>query len=78
MLTEDFTKLPLGAMVSQARPIVRCPICRRRGALDIRQRRCVHVEGSEIESAGMLVEPIDSCAVVSASASEAALGRSIG
>ena len=76
MLTEDFTKLPLGAMVSQARTIVRCPICLRRGALDIRQRRCVHVEGSEIEAEGMLVEPIDSCApVVSHSASEAALRR---
>ena len=64
MMTEDFTKLPLGSVVSEARTIVRCSVCRRRGALDVRLRRCVHVEGSVIDSDGLLVEPIDSCAPV--------------
>ena len=64
MMTEDFTKLPLGCVVSESRTIVRCSVCRRRGALDVRLRRCVHVEGSVIDSDGFAVEPIDSCAPV--------------
>jgi len=64
MMTEDFTKLPIGSVVSQSRTIVRCSVCQRRGALDVRLRRCVHLEGSEISSDGMIVEPIDSCAPV--------------
>ena len=64
MMTEDFTKLPVGSVVSQSRTIVRCSVCQRRGALDARLRRCVHVEGSEISADGMVVEPIDSCAPV--------------
>ena len=64
MMTEDFTKLPIGSVVSQSRTIVRCSVCKRRGALDARLRRCVHLEGSEISSDGMIVEPIDSCSPV--------------
>jgi hypothetical protein len=64
MMTEDFTKLPIGVLVSDARTIVRCSVCRRRGALDRKRSRCVHVEGSEIGSDGLVVEPIDSCAPV--------------
>ena len=64
MMTEDFTKLPIGVLVSDFRTIVRCSVCRRRGALDVKLRRCVHVEGSEIGSDGLLIEPIDSCAPV--------------
>jgi hypothetical protein len=64
MMTEDFTKLPLGSVVSESRTIVRCSVCRRRGALDVRLKRCVHVEGSSIDSDGLFVEPIDSCAPV--------------
>jgi len=64
MMTEDFTKLPVGAVVSDSRTIVRCSVCRRRGALDVKLRRCVHVEGSAIGSDGLIIEPIDSCAPV--------------
>ena len=64
MMTEDFTKLPIGVLVSDSRLIVRCSVCRRRGALDVKLRRCVHVEGSEIGSDGLVIEPIDSCAPV--------------
>jgi hypothetical protein len=64
MMTEDFTKLPIGVLVSDSRTIVRCTVCRRRGALDAKLRRCVHVEGSEIGSDGLVIEPIDSCAPV--------------
>ena len=62
MMTEDFTKLPVGAVVSDSRTIVRCSVCRRRGALDMKLRRCVHVEGSAIGSDGLIIEPIDCCA----------------
>jgi len=68
MMTEDFTKLPVGAVVSDSRTIVRCSVCRRRGALDVKLRRCVHVEGSAISSDGLIIEPIDSCAPATAGA----------
>jgi hypothetical protein len=64
MMTEDFTKLPVGTVVSHSRTIVRCSVCRRRGALDVKLRRCVHVEGSAIGSDGLIIEPVDSCAPV--------------
>ncbi|HKD16490.1 MAG TPA: hypothetical protein VKG23_01385 [Thermoanaerobaculia bacterium] len=64
MMTEDFTKLPIGVLVSDSRTIVRCSVCRRRGALDVKLRRCVHVEGSAIGADGLVIEPIDSCAPV--------------
>jgi len=64
MMTEDFTKLPIGVLVSDSRTIVRCSVCSRRGALDVRLRRCVHVEGSEIGSDGLIIEPLDSCSLV--------------
>jgi hypothetical protein len=46
-----------------ARPIINCPLCRRRGALERRDgaRRCVHLETSVIHPDGMLVEPLDHC-----------------
>lgn len=64
MMFEDFTKLPIGSMVSMSRPIIRCPLCGRFGALELRDgadRRCVHVETSFIHTDGMLVEPRDYC-----------------
>ena len=64
MMTEDFTKLPVGVLVSDSRTIVRCSVCRRRGALDVKLRRCVHIEGSAIGSDGLVIEPLDSCAPV--------------
>ena len=64
MMIEDFTRLPLGSVVSESRTIVLCTVCRRRGALDVRLRRCVHVEGSTIDTQGLVIEPIDSCAPV--------------
>ncbi len=64
MMIEDFTRLPLGSLVSESRSIVLCTVCQRRGALDVRRRRCVHVEGSTIDAQGLVVEPIDSCAPV--------------
>src|SRR5215472_17312736 len=54
MMTEDFTKLPIGVLVSDSRTIVRCSVCRRRGALDVKLRRCVHVEGSAIGADGLV------------------------
>ncbi len=36
MMTEDFTKLAVGSLVSGSRTIVRCPLCGRFGALDLR------------------------------------------
>ncbi len=64
MMTEDFTKLPVGSLVSMSRAIVHCPLCGRSGALERRRngaRRCVHVEASIIHTDGMVVEPRDSC-----------------
>ena len=46
-MTEDYTELPLGSLVSDERPVIRCPKCRRAGALERSEngvRRCVHVE----------------------------------
>ena len=63
-MTEDFTKLPVGSLVSGRRPVVRCPLCRRQGALERLHTdawRCVHVESSLIHTDGMLVEPRDHC-----------------
>ncbi len=64
MMIEDFTKLPPGSIVSNARTIISCPLCRRRGALELRRdgsQLCVHLETSVIHTDGMLVEPRDSC-----------------
>lgn len=63
MMIEDFTKVPLGMFVSDARTIVRCPLCGRSGALEIRggSRRCVHIEASMIGRDGLWVDPRDLC-----------------
>ncbi len=64
MMTEDFTKVAPGSHVSGARMIVRCPLCARAGALEIRAdgvRRCVHVEASMIVEDGLLVDARDLC-----------------
>jgi hypothetical protein len=63
-MTEDFTTMRVGALVSMARPVIHCPACRRPGALERRTngaRRCVHVEGSVLHPDGMVVEPLDHC-----------------
>ncbi len=63
MMIEDFTKVPLGMFVSDGRTIVRCPLCGRPGALEIRggTRRCVHIEASMIGRDGLWVDPRDLC-----------------
>lgn len=64
MMTEDFTKVPLGSLVSDARTIVRCPLCDRAGALEIRAdavRRYIHVEASMIGADGLWVDARDLC-----------------
>jgi hypothetical protein len=63
-MTDDFTDLQVGSLVSFSRPVVRCPRCRRHGALERRQdgvRRCIHVETSTFHADGVLVEPKDVC-----------------
>jgi len=62
MMTEDFTKLPVGSLVSMSRTVIRCPQCRRHGVLESFRdgaRRCVHVEVSTL--AGTVAEPTDRC-----------------
>ena len=64
MMTEDFTKLGVGSLVSGDRTIIRCPLCGRFGALDLKDdglRRCVHVEASMIGKDGLWVDPRDLC-----------------
>ena len=63
-MTEDFTKVALGSLVSGSRAIVRCPRCERSGALEIcgqMTRRCVHVEDSTISRDGIQVDARDLC-----------------
>jgi len=62
MMTEDFTKLPVGSLVSMSRTVIRCPQCRRHGVLESFRdgaRRCVHVEVSTL--AGTMAEATDRC-----------------
>ena len=62
MMTEDFTLLPVGSLVSLSRTVIRCPMCRRSGVLESRNdgsRRCVHVEVSSL--AGLVAEAADRC-----------------
>jgi hypothetical protein len=69
-MTEDFTKLLPGTLVSVSRVVVRCTLCGRFGALEIRgdgSRRCIHVESSVIHTDGMVVEARDSCELTGAS-----------
>jgi hypothetical protein len=62
MMTEDFTQLEVGSLVSMSRTVIRCPRCRRQGVLESRAdgaRRCVHVEVSSM--AGTVAEATDRC-----------------
>jgi hypothetical protein len=64
MMIEDFLKLPIGSRVSGARPVVQCPVCKRRGALERLASgawRCVHVEASRIQTDELVIEPQDQC-----------------
>jgi hypothetical protein len=64
MMIEDFMHLPIGSRASGSRPVIQCPVCRRRGALDRLRNgawRCVHVEASLIYTDGMVIEPRDHC-----------------
>jgi hypothetical protein len=62
MMTEDFTKLSFGSLVSRSRTVIRCPLCRRHGVLESSEdgaRRCIHVELST--NAGAVFEVPDRC-----------------
>jgi hypothetical protein len=64
MMTEDFTRLPYGFLVSRSRTIIRCPGCRRPGVLESHAdgtRACIHVEISTIQAEGTVVHPADRC-----------------
>jgi hypothetical protein len=63
MMTENFTRLPVGTSVSSSRRVIRCPRCGRNGALEVGvdgRRRCVHVEDSAMTD-GLVVESADHC-----------------
>jgi hypothetical protein len=63
-LTEDFTRLLVGSLVSRSRSVIRCPRCRRNGVLESHAdgvRRCVHVEVSTIHPEGTVVQAADRC-----------------
>ena len=62
MNTQDFTRLPLGTLVSFSRTIIRCPSCRRHGVLESDRdgsRRCIHAEATALT--GMVPNPTDRC-----------------
>jgi hypothetical protein len=62
MRTQDFTRLPLGALVASSRTVIRCPQCRRHGVLESHRdgtRVCVHAEISTM--AGTIPEATDRC-----------------
>ncbi len=62
MMTEDFTRLPVGSLVSFSRTVIRCPQCRRPGVLESRNdgaRSCIHVEVSVLT--GLVAEVTDRC-----------------
>ena len=64
MATEDFTKLPIGFLVSRSRSIIRCPRCHQHGVLESLPdgvRRCIHAETSTIRPAGTVVQATDRC-----------------
>lgn len=79
MMTQDFTKLPFGSLVSESRTVIRCPQCRRHGVLESRKdgaRRCIHVEVST--NAGTVFEVPDRCELAgprSVVSEDASLGR---
>ena len=65
-MTEDFTNLPLGSLVSSQRPVIRCPSCQRHGALergDDGMRRCVHVEVSSFAANRLQTSQTDVCQI---------------
>jgi hypothetical protein len=62
MMSEDFTKFPVGSLVSLSRTVIRCPRCRRPGVLESHadgERVCIHVEVSSL--AGTVAEATDRC-----------------
>lgn len=62
MSTQDFTRMPLGALVATSRTVIRCPQCRRHGVLESYRdgtRVCVHVEATSLP--GMVPYPTDRC-----------------
>ena len=62
METLDFTRMPLGALVTSARTVIRCPQCRRHGVLESYRdgtRVCVHAEATVLP--GMVPLPTDRC-----------------
>ena len=65
-MTEDFTDLPLGSLVSAERPVIRCPRCQRPGALERGgngMRRCVHVEVSSFAANRLQTAHTDVCQI---------------
>jgi hypothetical protein len=66
--TENFTNASLGSNVSFEGTIALCPACGRAGILERladAAAQFVHVETEEVMGDGMLIEPIDCCAVTS-------------
>jgi hypothetical protein len=62
MKTQDFTLMPLGSLVASSRTVIRCPQCRRNGALETYRdgtRVCVHAEETVLP--GMVPQPTDRC-----------------
>lgn len=62
METLDFTRMPLGALVTASRTVIRCPQCRRHGVLESYRdgtRVCVHAETTALP--GMVPLPTDRC-----------------
>ncbi|HEY1251670.1 MAG TPA: hypothetical protein VGH97_10810 [Thermoanaerobaculia bacterium] len=62
METQDFTRMPLGALVATSRTVIRCPQCRRHGVLESYRdgsRICVHAESVTLP--GMVPFPTDRC-----------------
>jgi hypothetical protein len=62
MDTLDFTRMPLGALITSSRTVIRCPQCRRHGVLESYRdgtRICVHAETTTLP--GMVPLPTDRC-----------------
>ncbi|MGH9444020.1 MAG: hypothetical protein ACRD16_17285 [Thermoanaerobaculia bacterium] len=63
---EDFTEARVGSQIPFGGIIALCPKCGRAGLLEYLAdvaAEFVHVETEEVMGDGMLVEPIDSCAI---------------
>lgn len=81
-MTQDFTKLSVGSLVSMSRTVIRCPQCRRHGVLESRDdgtRRCIHVEIAT--NGGAVFDIPDRCELAgprAGAAARAILGRPAG